>query len=86
MVLDVIRETSLELFRERMVQFHFYLSEILPDGNPVPAERLSLGKPVELSHEAPCIIAQGVIAFLEFVKFLDYSYRNHEVIVLKSAY
>ena len=83
---DVILKTSLQLIRERVVQLYHQVAQMFCYRHSVPAEFISVRETVRLPHEFPCVEAQGVMAFLEFVQLFQDSYRYDYVIFLKVMY
>lgn len=85
-VLDVVLEHRGVLLAEGVVRLHLYPSQPRSYGKPVATEVLSLGDAVYVAHEAPGIVRQRIVALLELVKFLNYGYRDYQIVVLELAY
>ena len=83
MVLGVVLETVPEFLRERVVEFHLQVPQVLSYGDAFPAEHAAVGELVDFAHESPCVETEGVAAFLELVQFLEDGDRYDDVVFLE---
>ena len=82
---NIIVEHPFHALRERMPRVYPDVPQSSSDRYTVLPERFPVGDAVDVPHEASGVESQIVVAFLEFVKFLDDGDRYHQVVVLKLA-
>ena len=83
MVLDVVHEQVPELRLEGVVGLDLDVAAATPERDAPRAEGLVVRQFIDFAHEPARVETQCVVAFLEFVEFLDDGDRNHQVVVLE---